>query len=50
MEFLVGIVILKAVGVKLVEDLIGLKTVGTVAIGVAGISIGVIIIKVIVID
>ena len=49
-EFLVGIVMLEAVGVESAEDLIGLKTVGTVATGVAGILIGVMAIGVIVID
>ena len=49
MDFLVGVVILRAVGVELAKILIGLKTIG-VAASSAGVLIGVITIKGIVID
>jgi len=49
-DFLVGVIILRVVGIELAENSIGLKMIGAAVIGLAGILIGVIAIKVIVID
>jgi len=49
-DFLVGVVMLRAVDIELAESSIGLKMIGAAAIGSAGILIGVMAIKIIVID
>jgi len=49
-DFLVKVIMLRAVDIKLAESSIGLKTIKAAAIGSAGILIEVIAIEVIVID